>query len=93
MTGRLKVLLTRKAMHALKINNLSDILDGIWRGEDQQKWGSLHQLKKKIVKWKKIQTVWIPNQIVWFGPVVEAWRDKLGGLLGAGDHQILEKYA
>lgn len=50
MTGRLKVLLTRKAMHALKINNLSDILDGIWRGEDQQKWGSLHQLKKKIVK-------------------------------------------
>lgn len=46
MTGRLKVLLTRKLMHALKRNNLSDILDGIWRGVDQQKWSSLQQPRK-----------------------------------------------
>lgn len=55
MTGRLKVLLTRKAMHALKRNNLSDILDGIWRGEDQQKWGLIHQLQK-VKKGKRRKT-------------------------------------
>lgn len=53
MTGRLKVLLTRKIMHALKRNNLTDILDGIWRGEDQKKGSSLHPRQNKLINGKE----------------------------------------